>query len=195
MSTGYRNNLAKQIAEHLVCAELGGSDVVATPFSGNVPNYDVFIADDSGRALPIQVKASRSTNWQSNARHWMDIELDSQTGVQNYLGLKTLSTPDLVYVLVALAPPDGTIRDRFFVMTMTDLQDCCVRHYKTDMDKRGWRRPKILLPFTYRTKPKKSKSSKTTGRLSVGSCNNFAACIVPFASGSVTAPGTVTLGG
>jgi hypothetical protein len=49
--------------------------------------------------------------------------------------------------LVALAPLDGTIRDRFFVMTMTDLQDCCVRHYKTDMDKRGWRRPKNPASF------------------------------------------------
>jgi hypothetical protein len=142
MSSGHRNNLAKQVAEHVVCAELGRHDLLATPFSGNVPNYDVLVADNSGRALPIQVKASRRTNWQENARKWMDIEFDAQTGVQKYLGLKTLSTPDLVYVLVALAPPDGTIRDRFFVMTMADLQGCCVRHYKADMDKRGWKRPK-----------------------------------------------------
>jgi hypothetical protein len=147
MSSGYRTNLAKQVAEHLVCAELGRREFVATPFSGNVPVYDVLVADDSGRALPIQVKASRRTNWQSDALIWMNIEFDPQTGIQKYLGRKTLSTPELVYVLVALAPLDGTIRDRFFVMTMTDLQDCCVRHYKTDMDKRGWRRPKNPASF------------------------------------------------
>lgn len=68
MSLGYRNNLAKQIAEHLACAELGRRGFLATPFSGNVPNYDILVADDTGRALPIQVKASRSNNWQSNAQ-------------------------------------------------------------------------------------------------------------------------------
>jgi hypothetical protein len=102
MSSGYRNNLAKQMAEHLVCVELGRRDLLATPFSGNVPNYDVLVADISGHALPIQVKASRSTKWPSNALIWMDIEMDaSQTGVQKYLGRKTLPTPGLVYVHVA----------------------------------------------------------------------------------------------
>lgn len=77
----------------------------------------------------------------------MDIELDSRTGLQKYLGRKTLSTPDLVYVLVALALPDSVYHDRFFILTMADLQDCCVRHYKNDMDKRGWRRPKNPASF------------------------------------------------
>jgi hypothetical protein len=48
MSTAYRNNLAKQIAEHLVCVELARRDFLTTPFSGNVPNYDVLVADVSG---------------------------------------------------------------------------------------------------------------------------------------------------
>ena len=147
MSSGYRNNLARQIGEHLVCAELGRRGFGATPFSGNVPTYDVLVADDSGRALPIQVKASRRTNWQSDARLWMEIEFNPQTEAQKYLRRKTLSTPGLVYVLIALAPPDSTNRDRFFVMTMADLQECCVRHYKTDMDKRGWKRPKNPKSF------------------------------------------------
>lgn len=147
MSSGNRNNLAKQIAEHLVCAELGRRDFLATPFSGNVPSYDVLVADEAGRALPIQVKASRSNNWQSNAQYWMNIELDSQTGVQKYLGRKTLSTPDLVHILVALGQLDGVNHDRFFILTMADLQDCCILHYKNDMDKRGWRRPKNPASF------------------------------------------------
>lgn len=150
MGSAYRNNLAKQIAEHLVCVELGRRDFVATPFSGNVPNFDVLVAGDSGRALPIQVKASRSTKWPSNALIWMDIELDSQTRIQKLLGRKTLLTPGLVYVHVALAPPDSTDRDRFFILTMADLQNCCVQHYKTDMDKRGWRRPKNPASFDLR---------------------------------------------
>jgi hypothetical protein len=41
MGLGFRNNLAKQMAEHLVCAELRRRDLLVTPFPGNVPNYDV----------------------------------------------------------------------------------------------------------------------------------------------------------
>lgn len=59
MATGRANKLTGQIAEHLVCAERGRRDVIATPFSGNVPKFDVIAADDHCRPLPIQVKATR----------------------------------------------------------------------------------------------------------------------------------------
>jgi hypothetical protein len=152
MSTGFRNNLAKQMAEHLVCVELGRRDLVATPFSGNVPNYDVLVADSSGRALPIQVKATRGNTWPSNARSWMDIELDLQTGVQKYIGLNDLPTPDLVYVCVALAPVDSVTRDRFFILTMADLQAVCVRSHTAWMDQHGWKRPRKVESFDLRYK-------------------------------------------
>jgi len=147
MSPGGPKALAKQMAEHLVCAELGRRGYYATPFSGNVPIYDVLVADDFGKALPIQVKATRDTGWHSTATHWMELAVDSQTGVQEYLGLKALATPELVYVCVALAPLDSADHDRFFVMTEEDLQGVCARHYKTDMDKRGWKRPKNPMSF------------------------------------------------
>jgi hypothetical protein len=115
-----------------------------------VPNYDVLVADIFGHALPIQVKASRSTKWQSNALLWMDFEVDSQTEVQRLLGRKTLQTPGLVYACVALAPPDSINRDRFFILTMTDLQNCCVRLYSTFMDKHGWERPRKPNSFELR---------------------------------------------
>ena len=83
---GINNKLAGQIGEFLVCAELGRRGLIATPFSGNVPAFDVLVADDFCRTLPIQVKASRSDNWQSDARDWMDITLDSETGVQTNHG-------------------------------------------------------------------------------------------------------------
>lgn len=150
VSSGYRNNLAKQMAEHLVCAELGRRDFVATPFSGNVPNYDVLVADASGHALPIQVKATRSTSWPSNAQNWMDIELDLETGVQNHRGPKTLPTPGLVYVCVAVEPLDSANRDRFFILTMEDLQASCVRSYTTWMDSHGWKRPRKVESFDLR---------------------------------------------
>ena len=59
MSKGRDNRLAGQIGEYLVCAELGKRGLIATPFSGNVPAFDVLAADDLCRTVPIQVKASR----------------------------------------------------------------------------------------------------------------------------------------
>jgi len=151
MSSAYRNNLAKQVAEHLVCVELGRRDFLATPFSGNVPIYDVLVADDSGRALPIQVKATRSTVWPTNARVWMDIEMDSKNPKrQKCRGPKTLPTPGLVYVCVAVEPPDSVQRDRFFILTMKDLQDICVRNYTRWMTQHNWERPRKADSFHLR---------------------------------------------
>jgi len=42
MATGRNNKLTGQISEFLVCAELGKRGLIATPFAGNVPAFDVF---------------------------------------------------------------------------------------------------------------------------------------------------------
>jgi len=41
MSSGRSNKLTAQIGEYLVCAELGKRTLIATPFAGNVPTFDV----------------------------------------------------------------------------------------------------------------------------------------------------------
>jgi len=57
MSKGLSNKLAGQIGEYLVCAELGRRGLIATPFSGNVPTFDVLATDEQCLTVPIQVKA------------------------------------------------------------------------------------------------------------------------------------------
>jgi hypothetical protein len=57
MATGREMQLARQVGEHLVAAELGRRGYVATPFAGNVPMFDLLAADIRGYAIPIQVKA------------------------------------------------------------------------------------------------------------------------------------------
>jgi hypothetical protein len=142
--TGRDNKLACQIGEFLVCAELGRQGLIATPFAGNVPTFDVLVADELCRTLPIQVKTTRSDNWPSDARKWMKIDFDASTGRQNYLGPATLGTPDLVYVCAALATSDGITHgpDRFFVLTEADLQEACIRCYSSWMQHLDWRRPR-----------------------------------------------------
>lgn len=150
MTRGHRNVLAKQIAEHLVCAELGRRGFVATPFSGNVPIYDVLAADESGRAVSIQVKATRGDTWRSNAQIWMTVDLDVKTGMQTYHGPTVLQRPDLIYVCVIITPSNNEQGDRFFILTMADLQVICVENYTSWMSKHDWRRPRKPESFDLR---------------------------------------------
>ena len=138
--SGLNNRLAGQIGEYLVCAELGRRGLIATPFAGNVPAFDVLAADEQCRTVPIQVKASRSDNWPSDARTWMNIELDAETERQQKLGPTVITNPELIYVCVAIAEPGE--HDRFFILTKADLQKACIKNYSAWMDLRDWIRPR-----------------------------------------------------
>ncbi|HEV2327955.1 MAG TPA: hypothetical protein VGY56_04095 [Verrucomicrobiae bacterium] len=104
MSTGRSNKLTAQIGEYLVCAELGKRNLIATPFAGNVPAFDVLATDEFCRTVPIQVKTTRGNNRPTDARDWFNIRFDAATGVQNNLGPKSIRNPDLIYVFVVIAP-------------------------------------------------------------------------------------------
>ena len=142
MSKGRNNKLAGQIGEYLVCAELGRRGLIATPFSGNVPAFDILAADDLCRTVPIQVKASRGDNWPSNAQTWMNIEIAHKTKAQKNLGPKNILNPDLIFVFVAIARPDEDAKDRFFILTKKQLQIVCIKMYSAWMDKHEWKRPR-----------------------------------------------------
>ncbi|MCW3100203.1 MAG: hypothetical protein JWL77_5821 [Chthonomonadaceae bacterium] len=149
MASGRSNNLMRQVGEHLVCAELGRRGFTATPFSGNVPTFDVLATDDQCRTVPIQVKASiqvkgpSSSNWRADARHWMNLQFDPQTGIQHYKGPSDIDNPDLIFVCVSVAPADSENgKDRFFILTKSDLQLACIQHYEGWMIPHGWKRPK-----------------------------------------------------
>ena len=53
--------LSKQLSENLVTAELARRGVIATPFSGNVPDFDI-LAFKRGKSVPFQVKSVTSGN-------------------------------------------------------------------------------------------------------------------------------------
>jgi hypothetical protein len=142
--TGRSNSLAKQVGEHLVCAELRRRDLLATPFAGNVPIFDLLAADERCRTVPIQVKATRGHKWPTDIRQWMCLEYDPQTGVQRYLGPEALTNSELIYVCVVIAAPGGRDRDhdRFFVLTQADMQRVIIAAYSRWMEGHGWKRPR-----------------------------------------------------
>jgi hypothetical protein len=139
---GRNNALAAQIGQYLVCAELGKRKLIATPFAGNVPAFDILAADEHCRTVPIQVKASRAISWPADARKWMSIFFDKKTNKQKFLGRIKINNPDLIYVCVAIHTPDDEDgKDRFFILTKLQLQDVCVKGYSAWMDGIGWKRP------------------------------------------------------
>jgi hypothetical protein len=141
VSSGRNNKLTGQIGEYLVCAELGKRNLIATPFAGNVPAFDVLATDEFCRTVPIQVKTTRGDNWPTDARTWMNIQFDEKTKTQNNLGRVKIKNRDLIYVFVAIAS-DEKSKDRFFILTKSQLQDVCIKGYSEWMDGRDWKRPR-----------------------------------------------------
>ena len=122
MKRGRNNKLAGQIGEFLVCAELGKRGYIATSFTGNIPEFDLIVASDELKTVPVQVKTSRGDNWPTRADLWIDIEIDDENKKQIDNGNANISYPDLIYICVALADPDTKERDRFFILRKKDTQ-------------------------------------------------------------------------
>jgi hypothetical protein len=151
MANGRDNKLTGHIAEHLVCAELGRRGILATPFSGNVPTFDLLAADENCRAVPIQVKATTSNNWRTDASRWMDLRVDRKSQRQIYGGPTVLDAAEMIYVMVALgARETGATPDRFFVLTRRELQAAYVTSYTAFMERQQWLRPRSPKSFDCR---------------------------------------------
>jgi len=142
MEKGRNNKLAGQIGELLVCAELGQRGFIATSFTGNVPEFDLIVADDNLKTVPVQVKSSRGDNWPTRANLWIDIEIDDANQKQIDRGDVQVSNPDLIYVCVAIGNPEKNERDRFFILKKRDIQKICSSGYRRWMGEKNWHRPR-----------------------------------------------------
>ena len=150
MGTGRSNKITQQIGEFLVSAELGKQGLIATPFAGNVPKFDIIVADEYCRTLPIQVKASNSDSWKTTATDWMKLSFNEQTGQQEYLGPVEIDNPTLIYVFVRISQVK-TEKDRFFILQKSEYQKVCVDDYCSWMSSKNWKRPKN--PESYDCRP------------------------------------------
>ena len=141
MATGFSNKLVGQIGEFLVCAELGRRGLVATPFAGNVPGYDVIATNEVFRSVPIQVKTSNGSSWQFSGKRLLRIDFDPNTGHQRVLGRQETDNLDLIHVFVWLGHSHGQ-KDRFFILTKHDFLSVVEKHYASYLAKHGGRRPR-----------------------------------------------------
>lgn len=125
MKKGYNNHLTRQIGEHLVVSKLGRVGILATPFAGNMPEYDIIASDLSGRSLPIQVKTINGPSWQFSITSFLDIEFDGNKQIVK--GKKKILNPNCICVFVLLKKDEN---DDFYILTIHDLQDHFVKTYK-----------------------------------------------------------------
>jgi len=58
MAKSFKTQLAGQIGENLVVAELGRRGIIATALAGNIPDIDI-LAYANGKSVPLQVKGQR----------------------------------------------------------------------------------------------------------------------------------------
>ncbi len=141
MATGRSNKLVGQVGEFLVCAELGRRGLIASPFAGNVPGYDVIATDERCVSVPIQVKTNNGKdNWQFNADDYLQIEFDPKTKQQRVRGRTRLPDARLVHVFVWLDPQ--RLKDRFFVLEKRDLQNLIYCGHTSYLRRHGGKRPR-----------------------------------------------------
>ncbi len=147
MASGRGNQLAKQIGEFLVCAELGRRNLIATTFAGNLPGYDVVATNEHGASVLLQVKASRYAGDSDSKYCWnltgrfLDIKTHPQTRMQT-VTRKSLGNGDqLIHVFVLLGKEESG-RDRFFICTGREVQNACYNSYKSYLKKHSNVRPK-----------------------------------------------------
>jgi hypothetical protein len=132
MAKGRDVQLARQIGEHLVAAELGRRGYIATPFAGNVPLFDLLAADMTGRAFSVQVKTVRRFQWQIDAEKFLNIHIDDDTPLQSVAGRVHLPNPNVICIFIMLMDddPEGPIKaDEFYVLPIGRLQEIAEEVY------------------------------------------------------------------
>lgn len=141
MASGVSNKLTGQVGEHLVSAVLGTLGYYASPYSGNVPGFDVTaVHSESLKSFPVQVKTStKGALVQSTIDKWCNHSVDEDNR-QTVGTLIPRKHPNLSWILVRLSD-SGISSARFFICTESDIQKKIVGRYSVFMEKHGYRRP------------------------------------------------------
>lgn len=138
MATGRQMKLVGQTGEYLVAAEFGRRGLIATTFTGNVPDYDIIASTEKGKHISVQVKTIRGSTWQfGNIDKFVEIDFQGQKQIVG----KNRPSPvkDLVFVFVKLGDC-GT--DRFFICTWPELCDLLSQSHSEYLAKHDGVRPR-----------------------------------------------------
>ena len=138
-ASGRDMQLTRMTGEYLACAELCRRGLLATTFTGNVPELDILATDKDLQTVPIQVKGNAKGNWQLNVRKFLKIDYDEETEIQTIIRKWDFRDSKLVYIFVKVV---GQGKDEFYILRLQDLQEIVFEDYTQYLKKHGGRRPK-----------------------------------------------------
>ncbi len=139
MATGRSMQLTRMIGEYLVCAELCRRGLLATTFTGSVPEFDILATDKDLQTIPIQVKANAKGDWILRADSFLNIDYNEEKKTQTIIGKKDFKKSGLIYIFVKLVEQG---KDEFYVLRLQDLQRIILRNHNEWLRKHEGRRPK-----------------------------------------------------
>lgn len=137
MPRNFNTQLAGQIGESLVVAELGRRGIVATAFAGNVPDIDLLAYRD-GRTIALQVKSVRAGSVSFDAARFVTITFD---GDRQIIAERPVAMDAaMIYVFVGIGQKAG--EDKFYILDQGTLQQIVHRNHAAWLAKHGGVRPK-----------------------------------------------------
>lgn len=141
MASGRRTKIVGATGEYLVAAELSRMGLIATTFTGNVPDYDIVATDSEFRSVLVQVKAISGSSWQFDFRRFAEVSLEGKRQVYHRpVKIKR----DIVCVMVALGEYGS---DRFYVIRWTDLRRIVIKRHRAFLNRHDGIRPKKYDSF------------------------------------------------
>ena len=142
MATGLSTKLTGQIGEHLVAAMLGSKGYYASPYSGNVPGFDITAVDsETLRSFPIQVKTSNGGSLlRTNIDKWVEFSVGKDKR-QTLGDLLPRANPNIIWVIVWIKDSDISTA-RFFITTEGQIQKTLKVHYQAWLDDHDATRPR-----------------------------------------------------
>lgn len=133
----FNSTYSRQIGEHMVVAELGRREIVATPFAGNVPDIDI-LGYFGGQSIPIQVKALTKGAWSFQITDFCEISMD---GNRQIIGDPVdRSGSATVFVFVAIGDSAGS--DAFYILTWRELRDLVIGLHDEFLSRNNGARPR-----------------------------------------------------
>jgi len=141
MATGMRNKLTGQIGEHLVSAMLGTMGYYASPYSGNVPGFDITaVNSETLQSFPIQVKTSNGGALvQSVINKWVEHRVDEEN-YQNLGEFLKLPNPNKIWIMVQIKNNELSSA-HYFICTESQIQNKIAKRFRLFMEKHNYRRP------------------------------------------------------
>ena len=122
-------NHSGRCGEHIVCAELLRRGIVATTFSGNMPDFDILTPSHKVQVKTTTEKGKKDETWPiGNADKWLKFDEELlKREIQRILGKQERDDKDYIFVFVLLGGKYG--KDRFFILKQPEVQDIIYNRY------------------------------------------------------------------